>query len=58
MYPIEKLRPIVKIKLYEVSKQYNSKEDLPDVIKIKISETEPAKVKKKKNNNKKTKING
>ena len=47
---IKNLWSIVKMKLYEGSKQYNSTADLLEAIEITMSETEPAKVKNNKIN--------
>ena len=46
LYLIKNLQSIVKMKLYEGGKQYNSKTDLWETIKITMSEIEPAEVKK------------
>ena len=43
---IKNLWAIVKMKLYESGKQYNSKADLREAIKTNTSETEPAEVEK------------
>ena len=47
----ENLFSVVKIKLYEGGKQYNSKADLGEAIKTTMSEIKPAEVKKKKKKN-------
>ena len=43
--PIENLWTMVKMKLHEGSKPYNSKVGLWETIKTSVSETEPAEVK-------------